>query len=66
MSRVLVTGASGNIGQGIARRLAAAGATLTLVARDPVRLDALDVAASNTIRLIDGFRRVIFDRSMSP
>ena len=40
---VLVAGASGGLGSAIAHDLAARGATLTLVARDPERLGAVDV-----------------------
>ena len=40
---VLVAGASGGLGSAIAANLAARGATLTLVARRPERLAALDV-----------------------
>lgn len=40
---VLVAGASGGLGSAIARELAGRGHTLTLVARDAGRLDALDV-----------------------
>ncbi|MEM9038227.1 MAG: SDR family NAD(P)-dependent oxidoreductase [Actinomycetota bacterium] len=42
-ARFLVAGASGGLGAPIARRLAAGGAAITLVARDAGRLEALDV-----------------------
>lgn len=45
---VLVAGATGGLGSLIAAQLEAAGATLTLVARDPDRLAALDVAGHRT------------------
>ena len=41
---VLIAGATGGLGSQIATELATRGATLTLVARDPDRLAALDVA----------------------
>jgi cyclic-di-GMP-binding biofilm dispersal mediator protein len=40
---VLLAGATGGLGSAIAADLAARGATLTLVGRDPARLDALEV-----------------------
>ncbi len=46
----LIVGATGGLGSAIAHRRAAAGDTLTLVARDPARLGALDV---------DGARRAL-------
>ena len=45
-ARVLVTGASGGLGAPLSRLLAAQGARLTLVARDPARLDALGIPAA--------------------
>ncbi|HSK27194.1 MAG TPA: SDR family NAD(P)-dependent oxidoreductase [Jiangellales bacterium] len=48
---VLVTGATGGLGAPLSRRLARAGARLTLVARDPERLAALaaDVEGAATV-----------------
>ncbi|MCU0266804.1 MAG: SDR family oxidoreductase, partial [Actinomycetia bacterium] len=43
---VLVAGATGGLGAPIARRLAASGAQLTLLGRDPRRLQALGLAAA--------------------
>ena len=40
---MLIVGATGGLGSAIARRMAAAGDTLTLVGRDQARLDSLDV-----------------------
>ncbi len=59
---VLVAGATGGIGSAVARAFAARGATLTLVARDPVRLDALDVAGHRVavdLRTPDACRAVV-------
>lgn len=52
----LVTGAAGGIGQAIARRLAAAGARVTLAGRDRARLEALarDLA-DHDVTILDGF-----------
>lgn len=46
---VVVVGASGGLGHPIAERLAEAGADLTLVARDPDRLAALDVPGRHVV-----------------
>lgn len=47
--RYLITGASGGLGRAIATRLAAAGAPLTLVARDESRLRALGLDGATVV-----------------
>lgn len=50
-SSILLTGASGGLGSVLARRLAEAGARLTLVARDAGRLDGLGIEGATTVPL---------------
>jgi short-subunit dehydrogenase len=59
--RVLLTGASGEIGTEVARRLAAHGATLALSGRDAGRLDRL----AGEIAAADGARPVVLPCDLS-
>jgi cyclic-di-GMP-binding biofilm dispersal mediator protein len=59
---VLIAGATGGLGGAIARELVARGDRLTLVARDPARLDALDVPGHRVaadLRDVDACIRVV-------
>ncbi|ENO74709.1 SDR family NAD(P)-dependent oxidoreductase, partial [Thauera sp. 63] len=45
-ARVVLTGATGGLGEALARQLAMAGASLLLTARDPARLERLASAVN--------------------